>query len=175
VIGESRARTATALSLLFMALACAGDAPGAGAPVGATQGDMHTANVGIDALNARLAASYHDRDPRAYAALYTDSGRFEWPATATVRGRAGLESMARELWPALPDLQLKVIVGSRHIAPDHATEFGAFEESWRDSSGGRTTEYGRYVALLARQRDSSWLLDRWFGFEDSTRRAAPLR
>jgi hypothetical protein len=33
-------------------------------------------------------------------------------------------------------------------------------------------EFGRYVTVLARQRDGSWLIDRFFGFEDSTRRAA---
>ncbi len=33
------------------------------------------------------------------------------------------------------------------------------------------TEFGRYVALLARQPDDSWRMDRFFGFSDSTRSA----
>jgi ketosteroid isomerase-like protein len=140
---------------------------------GATSGDDNSAstaaNAGIDAMNARLTAAYHDRDPRAYGALFTDSAVFEWPAVATVRGRPALEAMARESWPSLPEMELRLAVASRRIASDHATEFGAFEQSWRDSTGGRTTEFGRYVTLLARQPDESWRMDRFFGFSDSTR------
>jgi ketosteroid isomerase-like protein len=90
-----------------------------------------------------------------------------------VRGRAGLEAMARSLWPSLDDLALKLAVSSRRIAPDHATEFGAFEESWRDTSGARMTEFGRYVTVFARQPDDGWRIDRFFGFSDSTRPLAP--
>jgi hypothetical protein len=66
-------------------------------------------------------------------------------------------------------MDLRLIVSNRRIAPDHATEFGAFEQSWRDSTGGRTTEFGRYVALLVRDQNGSWRMDRFFGFSDSTR------
>ena len=38
------------------------------------------ANAGIDSLNARLVRAYRARDPVAYAALYTDTAVFEWPA-----------------------------------------------------------------------------------------------
>ncbi|MDB4898663.1 MAG: hypothetical protein JWN53_471 [Gemmatimonadetes bacterium] len=133
------------------------------------------ANAGIDALNARLVDSYRHRDPRAYAALYTDSAVFEWPAFNTVRGPAELAAMARSNWASLSDMDLRLTVANRRIAADHATEFGAFEQSWRDTSGARMTEYGRYVALLVRQTtDGSWRMDRFFGFEDSTR-TAPAR
>ena len=126
-------------------------------------------DAGIDSLNARLEQAYRSRDPGKYGVLFTDSGVFEWPAVNTVRGRAGLEAMARELWPGLDGLELKVIVGSRRIAEDHATEFGAFEESWRDSTGTRMTEYGRYASYVTRQPDMTWRIDRWLGFEDSVR------
>ena len=133
------------------------------------------ANAGIDALNARLVDAYRRRDPRAYAALYTDSAVFEWPAFNTVRGPVELAAMARSNWASLSDMDLRLTVATRHIAADHATEFGAFEQSWRDTSGARMTEYGRYVALLVRQAtDGSWRMDRFFGFEDSTR-TAPAR
>ena len=127
------------------------------------------ASAGIDSLNARLVHAYRSHDPRAYAALYTDTAVFEWPAFNTVRGPAALAEMALSNWASLRDMDLRLTVSSRRFAPDHATEFGAFEQSWRDSSGVRMTEYGRYVALLARQKDGRWLMDRFFGFEDSTR------
>jgi ketosteroid isomerase-like protein len=127
------------------------------------------ASAGIDSLNARLVQAYRTRDPRAYAALYTDSAVFEWPAFNTVRGRAGMEAMVRSNWPSLDDMDLQLTVSSRRVAPNHATEFGAFQQSWRDSTGVRMTEFGRYVVVLARQGDSSWLIDRFFGFADSTR------
>jgi len=66
-------------------------------------------------------------------------------------------------------MDLRLTVSARRVAPDHATEFGAFEQSWRDSRGVRMTEYGRYVSLLLRQADGRWRMDRFFGFEDSTR------
>jgi uncharacterized protein (TIGR02246 family) len=127
------------------------------------------ANAGIDSLNARLVQAYRTRDPRAYATLYTDSAVFEWPAFNTVRGRAGMEAMARSNWASLNDMDLRLAVTSRRVASNHATEFGAFQQSWRDSSGARMTEFGRYVVVLARQADGSWRIDRFFGFADSTR------
>ena len=127
------------------------------------------ASASIDSLNARLIQAYRTRDPRAYGALYTDSAIFEWPAFNTVRGRAGLEAMARSNWPALNDMDLELTVASRRVAADHATEFGAFRQSWRDTSDVRMTEFGRYVVLLARDGDSGWRIDRFFGFADSTR------
>jgi ketosteroid isomerase-like protein len=127
------------------------------------------ATAGIDSLNARLVQAYRSHDPKAYAALYTDSAVFEWPAFNTVRGTAGLAAMAMSNWASLRDMDLRLIVSTRRVAPDHATEFGAFEQSWRDSSGGRMTEYGRYITVVVRQQDGRWLMDRFFGFEDSTR------
>src|SRR5687768_13376318 len=127
------------------------------------------AHAGIDSLNARLVQAYRTRDPQAYGTLYTDSAVFEWPAFNTIRGRAGMEAMARSNWATLNEMDLRLSVSSRHLAPDHATEFGAFEQSWRDSSGVRMTEFGRYVTVLARDDDGTWRIDRFFGFADSTR------
>jgi len=122
-------------------------------------------------LNARVVQAYRRHDPQAYAALYTDTAVFEWPAFNTVRGPADLAAMARTNWASLNDMDLRLIVSSRRVAPDHVTEFGAFEQSWRDSKGGRMTEFGRYVTFLVRKNDGTWLIDRFFGFEDSTRAA----
>ena len=128
------------------------------------------ATAGIDSLNARLVQAYRSRDPQAYAALFTDTAVFEWPAFNTVRGRAELAAIARSNWTSLNDMDLRLIVATRRFAQDHATEFGAFEQSWSDSSGARMTEFGRYVAVLLPQEDGTWLMDRFFGFEDSIRR-----
>ena len=127
------------------------------------------ANAGIDSLNARLVNGYRTHDPQAYAALYTDTAVFEWPASNTVRGRAALAAMAKDNWASLRDMDLRLTVSTRRVASDQATEFGAFEQSYTDSTGTRRTEYGRYAALLLRQRDGTWRMDRFFGFEDSTR------
>ena len=130
---------------------------------------MDQSGAGIDSLNARLVRAYRAHDPQAYAALFTDTAVFEWPAFNTVRGSAELAAMARSNWASLHDMDLRLTVSARRLAPDHATEFGAFEQSWRDSSGGRLAEFGRYVAYLTRQGDGSWRMDRFFGFSDSTR------
>ena len=128
------------------------------------------AHAGIDSLNARLVQAYRSRDPQAYGALYTDSAIFEWPAFNTVRGRAGMEAMARSNWAALGDMDLRLTVSARRGGSDHATEFGAFEQSFRDSSGVRMAEFGRYVTVLARGPDGMWRIDRFLGFADSTSR-----
>jgi len=133
------------------------------------------AGAGIDSLNVRLVQAYRNRDPQAYGALYTDSGVFEWPAFNTVRGRAALEDMVRSNWASLNDIDLQLTVASRRVAPNHATEFGAFQQSWRDAKGVRMTEFGRYVTLFTRQPDSGWRIDRFFGFEDSTRPPLPTQ
>ena len=131
--------------------------------------DATSANAGIDSLNARLVDSYRHRDAAAYGALWTDSAAFEWPAFGTPRGPAALAAMARDNWAGEREVDLRLHVASRRLAPDHATEFGAFEQSWTDSGGVRRTEYGRYVSLLTKHQDGSWRLDRFLGFEDSTR------
>jgi ketosteroid isomerase-like protein len=124
------------------------------------------ANAGVDSLNARLTKAYRDRDPVAYGRLFTDSAVFEWPAFATVRGRAGLEAMARENWTSITDMDLALDVAQRRVAPDHVTEFGAFQQSYTDTSG-KHVEFGRYVAVLVPASDG-WRMDRFFGFSDST-------
>ena len=153
-------------SLRFMTLLiCAVCIACAGRPSPAS-GD---ASRGIDSLNALTVNAYRTRDPRAYAALYTDTAVFEWPAFNTVHGAAGLGEMAKSNWAAERDVDLKLDVASRRLAQDHATEFGAFQQAWTDSAGARMVEYGRYVTYLVRQKDGSWRIDRFFGFEDSTR------
>ena len=127
------------------------------------------ANAGIDSLNARLVQAYRARDPRLYGTVFTDSAVFEWPAFNTVRGRAGLEAMARANWATLADMDLRLEVSTRRIGVDHATEFGAFQQSYRGVDRARMVEFGRYAAVLARQPDGRWLMDRFFGFSDSTR------
>ena len=144
-------------------LACAPSRP-------TTEGaDAAAANAGIDTLNAHLVDAYRRRDPAAYGALYSDSAVFEWPAFNTVRGAAALAAMARDNWAGQRDVALRLRVAQRRLAADHATEFGAFEQSWTDSAGVRRTEFGRYATLLGRHTDGSWRMDRFFGFEDSTR------
>ena len=127
------------------------------------------AGSGIDSLNARITQAYRNHDAKAYGTLFTDTAIFEWPNFKQDEGRAGLEAMARDNWASLRDMDLKLKVTARRIASDHATEFGAFEQSWRDSAGARMTEFGRYVEIVVRQRDNTWRIDRFFGFEDSTR------
>jgi len=150
---------AAVIPLCILSAACSQEASRPAADAGA----------GIDSLNARIVQAYRDHDPRKYGALYTDSAVFEWPAFNSVRGRAGMETMARDNWASLKDMDLKLTPSARRLASDHATEFGAFQQSWNDSTGTRMAEFGRYVVYLTRQKDGSWLMDRFFGFEDSTR------
>jgi ketosteroid isomerase-like protein len=160
---RNRAVRSLILSATALMLGCAQAAPSdAGA------------DVGIDSLNARLSQAYRDHDPVAYGRLFTDSALFEWPAFDSPRGPAELEAMARSNWSALRDMDLRLTVSSRSIAPDHATEFGAFEQSWSDSTGARMAEYGRYASLFLRQPDGSWKMHRFLGFEDSTRALSPI-
>ncbi|NUO63510.1 MAG: DUF4440 domain-containing protein [Gemmatimonadaceae bacterium] len=155
-------RTSTKTSLLLLTLALA-------ACDGTRTGVAAAASAKIDSLNARTAHAYRSADPRAYGALYADSAVFEWPAFNSARGPAGLEAMARDNWRTLRDMDLRLHVAERRIAPDHATEFGAFEQDYTDSAGKRFTEYGRYVTLLVPGEDGDWRIQRFFGFEDSTR------
>lgn len=157
-------RISLALSL-YAAAACA--AGSSSSPAGA--------NAGIDSLNARTIAAYRTHDPKLYATLWTDSARFEWPAFNTVRGPTALAEMARNNWASLRDMDLRLDVSSRRVSAENATEFGAFQQAYTDSSGARFIEYGRYVSYLMRQQDGRWLMDRFFGFEDSTRREGGSR
>ena len=151
-------RLGLALCALWTTRACAADRRAPSSPA--------DANAGIDSLNARLSKAYRDHDPVAYGKLFTDSAVFEWPAFKTVRGPTGLAAMAKSNWASLTDMDLKLEVADRRFAPDHVTEFGAFQQAYRDTSG-KHVEYGRYVAVLVRGMDG-WRMDRFFGFSDST-------
>lgn len=151
-----------------MALGVASGAAAAGCTRPPTP-DAGSAAAGLDALNARIVRAYQTRDPRAYAALYTDSGVFEWPAYRTVRGSAALGAMARENWASVREMDLRLTPTARRVGAGAATEFGAFEQPYRDTAGVRRTEYGRYAQTVVRQADGSWRIDRFLGFEDSTR------
>ena len=144
-----------ALGILLLAIGCT-----------SAKSSVADGNVGVDSLNARLSKAYRDHDPVAYGRLFTDSAVFEWPAFETVRGRTALEAMARANWASLTNMDLKLDVAHRRIAPDHVTEFGAFQQAYTDTSG-RHVEYGRYVAVLVPAADG-WRMDRFFGFSDST-------
>src|SRR5436309_8691626 len=85
------ARVAIA-SLCIVGLACRPAGPSAA-----------NATADIDSLNAALVRAYRTHDPQAYAALYTDTAVFEWPAFNTVRGPAQLAAMARSNWASLKD------------------------------------------------------------------------
>jgi ketosteroid isomerase-like protein len=154
---RSTPHLALAVALLCGALACASERPASA---------VTNPQAGVDSLNARIAKAYRDHDPVAYGRLFTDSALFAWPAFATVRGRAGLEAMARGNWASLSDMDLTLDVAQRRVASDHVTEFGAFQQAYTDSAG-KHVEYGRYVAVLVPGADG-WKMDRFFGFSDST-------
>ena len=159
--GDGAAVSARLLAVVFAlgaSVACAGEPR----PTPSSA----NADAGVDSLNARLSKAYRDHDPVAYGRLFTDSAVFEWPAFETVRGRAGLEAMAKSNWAPLSDMDLRLDVAHRRIAPDHVTEFGAFQQAYRDTSGAHV-EYGRYVAVLV-PGAHGWKMDRFFGFSDST-------
>lgn len=124
---------------------------------------------GLDSLDAALMRATRARNPEAYAQLHTDSVIFEWPALNTVRSRDGLAALMKGNWSERNDLSLDITVTRRHIGRDHATEFAAYRESWVDSKGQRTNEFGRYVITLVPQKTGGWRIDHFFGFADSTR------
>src|SRR3989454_5698446 len=108
------------VSLCIVGLACQPSRPSPG-----------EAAAGIDSLNAALVRAYRSHDPRTYAALYTDTAVFEWPAFNTVRGPAELAAMARSNWASLKDMDLRLTVSARRVGPGPATEVGADRESTR--------------------------------------------
>src|SRR2546428_5988211 len=79
------------------------------------------ATAGIDSLNAALVHAYRSHDPLAYAALYTDTAVFEWPAFNTGRGPAELAAMARGNLGALNRMDLRLTGSTPRVAPGPST------------------------------------------------------
>src|SRR2546425_9406936 len=94
------------------------------------------ATAGIDSLNAALVRAYRTHDPQAYAALYTDTAVFEWPAFNTGRGPAQLAAMAPSDWASLQDADLRLAVSARRGAPGPPPDLGGVEQSCRQPDGG---------------------------------------
>src|SRR5687767_9688944 len=121
-------RTIRCAAGLLLCVGCS-QTPGASA--------AREAHAGIDTLNTRLVQAYRIRDPELYGMLFTDTAVFEWPAFNTVRGRTDIAAMVRGGWSTLSDMDLKLDIASRRLAANHATEFGAFRQSYRDTKGVR--------------------------------------
>src|SRR3989442_4842584 len=98
------------VSLCIVGLACQPSRPSTG-----------EAAAGIDSLNAALVRAYRSHDPRAYAALYTDTAGFEWPAFHNVWGPAELAAEARSKWASLSGIGLRLTGAARPRPPRSST------------------------------------------------------
>jgi limonene-1,2-epoxide hydrolase len=148
-----------------------GAAIGCAAPSG--RSDALAARAALDTVHARMSALHRARDASAYAALHGDSVVFEWPGIAPVGGRPALAALMRENWRDRNGLELSVTPVARRVAGPYATEVLAYREAWSDSTGARVVEYGRFVLMLTQSTDAAWVIDRFFGFSDSTRTTPP--
>src|SRR2546428_13443997 len=90
------------------------------------------AAAGIDSLNAALVRAYWSHDPRAYAALYTDTAVFEWPAFNTVRGPPRLGAVARSNRASLGAMDLRLTVAAPPRRPRHPPGGWPLPTTWPD-------------------------------------------
>lgn len=109
----------------------------------------------LSQMNRDFAKALNDKDATAAANCYTEDATLLPPNEAPVTGRTNIQ----KYWEGAIDagaFDVSVATISTGSNGDLGYEIGRFQMSMKDSSGNVTTERGKYVELLKRDKDGTW-------------------
>lgn len=109
----------------------------------------------LSQMNRDFAKALNDKDPVAAADCYMEDAILLPPGEAPVSGRANIkEYWSRVIFSGVFDVA--VASTSTVSNGDIGYETGRFQMSSNDSAGNVTTERGKYIELLKRDKDGRW-------------------
>jgi uncharacterized protein (TIGR02246 family) len=109
-------------------------------------------------VRSRYQAAYNAGDAAAVAALYTDDAISMPDHHAALEGKAAIQQYLQEMFAQYTH-SLNVTPGDTEITGDLAHEHGTFSLTVTPKAGGNAmTENGKYLVVLKRQADGSWLI-----------------
>ena len=109
----------------------------------------------LSQMNRDFAKALNAKDAVAAANCYTEDATILPPGEAPVTGRANIQ----KYWEgavAAGAFDVDVATISTNSNGDLGYEVGRFQLSTKDSTGKVTTERGKYIELLKRDKDGKW-------------------
>lgn len=109
----------------------------------------------LSQMNRDFAKAINNKDAAAAASLYTEDAIELPPNEATFSGRDKIQ----KYWQSAIDagtFNVSVATTSTGSNGDLGYEVGRYELSIKDSTGKITTEHGKYIELLKRDKDGKW-------------------
>ena len=109
----------------------------------------------LSQMNRDFAAALNKKDAVAAANCYFEDATVLPPGEVPVSGRANIQ----KYWEgaiAAGAFNVAVTTISTGSSGDLGYETGRFQMSTRDSTGKVTTERGKYIELLKRDKDGKW-------------------
>jgi uncharacterized protein (TIGR02246 family) len=141
-------RFAVFVPAIVLAAACSGS------PEVPTAGDT----APIDDVRNRYIAGYNAGDAAAVAALFAEDAISMPDHHATLEGRAAIESYLRDLFMQY-SASTTITPGETEVIGDIAHEHGSFTVTLTPKAGGTAmTETGKYLVILKKGSDGTWLL-----------------
>lgn len=109
----------------------------------------------LSQMNRDFAKALNNKDAVAAANLYTEDATELPPNEAPITGRDKIQ----QYWQAAIDagtFNVSVATTATGSNGDLGYEVGRYELSIKDSTGKITTEHGKYIELLKREKDGKW-------------------
>ena len=109
----------------------------------------------LSQMNRDFAKAINNKDAVAAANLYTEDAMELPPNEAPISGREKIQ----KYWQSAIDagtFNVSVATTATGSNGDLGYEVGRYELSIKDSTGKVTTEHGKYLELLKRDKDGKW-------------------
>jgi ketosteroid isomerase-like protein len=109
----------------------------------------------LSQMNRDFARALNAKDAVAAANCYTEDATILPPNEAPITGRANIQKYWEGALSA-GAFDVAVATISTNSNGELGYEVGRFQMSTKDSSGKVTTEHGKYIELLKRDKDGKW-------------------
>ena len=120
-----------------------------------TDNSKHATAEELSQMNRDFTKALNAKDAVAAANCYTEDATILPPNEAPVTGRANIQ----KYWEgavAAGAFDVDVATISTNSNGDLGYEIGRFQMSTKDSTGKVTTEHGKYIELLKRDKNGKW-------------------
>ena len=147
---------------VLLALACAAPEPQAARP------DLPSVRSQLDSLWAQYAAAAVAGDVEAIARLYTDSSYVVESGLPTIRGKAELRSVAKDIFASVRFHEAHIRPELTELEGNSVVQFGEYRDVLQPAGKPPQVVFGRFSAVLQQDTSGSWRVSRLIAVADST-------
>ena len=147
--------------VVLLGLACA-------APEPEPRPDVAQVRTQLDSLWAQYATAAVAGDGDAIARLYTDSLYLVESGLPTVRGKAALRSVVKDVLAGVKFHEASIRPELTELAGNHVLQFGTYRDVLQATGQPRQVTAGRFSAVLQQDSAGTWRISRLIAVADST-------